>query len=66
MRGRIIWLTVASAVVVGGTVVALKTRQAEPSADVQRVARKYIAALGGPARSRNIRTREIYFAHTRP
>ena len=61
MRGRIIWLTFASAVfVVCGTIAVLKTRHAGPSADVQRVARKYAAALGGPARSKNVRTREIH------
>lgn len=61
MRGRIIWLTFASAgFVVCGTIAVLKTRHAGPSAEVQRVARKYAAALGGPARSKNIRTREIH------
>ena len=61
MRERIIWLTFASVVfVVCGTIAVLKTRDATPSADVQRVARKYAAALGGPARSRHVRTREIH------
>lgn len=61
MRGKIIWLTFASAVFVAcGTIVVLETRHARPSTDVQRVARKYAAALGGPARSKNIRTREIH------
>lgn len=61
MRGRTIWLAFASAVVVVyGTIAILKTHRVRPSADVQRVARKYAAALGGPARSKNIRTREIH------
>jgi hypothetical protein len=61
MRERIAWLTIATAaLVVCGTLAVLETRQVRPSADVQRVARKYTAALGGPVRSRNIRTREIH------
>src|SRR5687768_8085365 len=61
MRGRIIWLTVTSAVfLAAGMIAVVKTRPAGPSADVQRVARKYSAALGGPERSKNIRTREIH------
>jgi len=61
MRGRIIWLTVTSAVfVVAGMIAVVETRDDGPSADVQRVARKYSAALGGPVRSKNIRTREIH------
>jgi hypothetical protein len=57
---RIIWLVFASAVVVVcGTIAVLKPHHTAPSADIQRVARKYAAALGGPARSKHISTREI-------
>src|SRR5687768_11260540 len=60
MRGKIISSTIASALlVVCGTIAFLTTRNDRPSADVQRVARKYAAALGGPARFKNIGTREI-------
>jgi hypothetical protein len=61
MRGRIAWLSIATvALVVCGTFAVLETRPGRPSADVQRVARKYTAALGGTERSKNIRTREIH------
>jgi hypothetical protein len=61
MRRRIVSLAFASAaVIVCGTIAVLKPHDVAPSADVQRVARKYTAALGGPARSRRITTREIH------
>lgn len=61
MRTKTRWLTLASAVlVVGGTIALLTTRQAGSPSDVQRVVRKYAAALGGPERAKNIRTREIH------
>ena len=61
MRGRIAWLTIATAaLVVCATIAVLATREVRPSADVQRVARKYTVALGGPVRFKNIRTREIH------
>ena len=61
MRQRIAWVTIATAaLVVCGTITVLETRQVRPSADVQRVARKYTAALGGTVRSKNIRTRHIH------
>jgi hypothetical protein len=60
LRARIAWLTIAAAaLVVAAAIAVLQTREAGPSADVQRVARKYTAALGGPIRFSNIKTREI-------
>jgi len=61
MRRRIAWFAIATAALgISGTIALLETRQVGPSADVQRLARKYTAALGGPERSKNIRTREIH------
>lgn len=61
MRIKIGWLALAAAVLVaGGTVAVLKARQARSPSDVQRVVRKYAAALGGPERAKNIKTREIH------
>jgi hypothetical protein len=61
MRTRIALLAFASTLfVVWGTVTVLKTHDAKSSSDVQRVVRLYGAALGGKARVKNIKTREIH------
>ena len=61
MQTKTRWLALASTLfVVWGTVTAQRAQDARSSSDVQRVVRKYAAALGGQARVMNIRTREIH------